>query len=427
MSILKHECHLHLYGCLSAKDLHIDSRDRSERYAARFQWFLTEYKKSTSHTIDPKLWWEGSDGYGIFCEQFLCRKQTPFEIFQAKFNLLIALYPPTADDMTLPKAVFAEHQKTGGWKEYRTFLPLTLTAEERVRYLGTVIQTAKDHETASYHPRLAISFSRQDADAWESYRFLIDVLENHPALAPYITGIDFCASERGHPPSAKKALFAKINEDNKTRKQPLQILYHVGEMWQDIALHSATRWCVEAAQIGTHRLGHALALGMSSESLAGRTITESKTETAAHFAWLRRHRQALQENGFSPADYSQLINLAEKNTAGDKVTWHYTEQLIDQTTNFQRSALAIVRGINPVVESCPTSNVRIGDLKKASYHPLRRFLDHQLRVAISTDDPGIFDITLDGEARVAESMMGVSPAELVESDRLTETILQVHS
>jgi 2-dehydro-3-deoxygluconokinase len=69
----------------------------------------------------------------------------------------------------------------------------------------------------------------------------------------------------------------------------------------------------------------------------------------------------------------------------------------------------------------------IGGLKKASYHPLRRFLDHHLRVAISTDDPGIFDITLDGEAHVAEYMMGVSPAELVESDRLAETIFQAQS
>lgn len=47
-----------------------------------------------------------------------------------------------------------------------------------------------------------------------------------------------------------------------------------------------------------------------------------------------------------------------------------------------------------VVECCPTSNVAIGHVKDYEDHPLWRFVEWGLHVTVSTDDPGLFGVTL---------------------------------
>ncbi len=421
-NILTSECHLHLYGCLAKETLWELSESRSKTHDKRFQWYLAEYEKATRQAINPKKWWDSDRGFDTFKNHFLCRESVPFEIFQAKFNLLIALFPPTPDDMTMPESVFKHHSKEGGYKEYRTFMPLYLAVPERKRYLQKLIETAASFETKAYHPRIAISFSRQDNEAWDNYAFLKDTLSECPDLAPWITGIDFCASERGHPPTEKRKLFHQILADNRDSPNPLEILYHVGEMWQDIAIHSAARWCVEASELGVKRLGHALALGMNAEAVSGRSISESTTETASHFAWLRRHRQVLHESGYTPIDYAWLERRAHMSSHNDQVTWHYDKDLIENTTKFQTAAMEIVRRIGSIIESCPTSNLRIGAIKNPVHHPLRRFLDHGLSVTIATDDPGIFDIDLKHEETLARNILGITSEELTHSHELTESL-----
>jgi hypothetical protein len=421
-NILTSECHLHLYGCLAKETLWELSESRSKTHDKRFQWYLAEYEKATGQLINPRKWWDSEHGFAVFKNHFLCREAVPFEIFQARFNLLIALFPPNPDDMTMPERVFKAHAIEGGFKEYRTFMPLYLAIPERKRYLRKLIETAAGQATKSYQPRIAISFSRQDNEAWDNYQFLKEAIAENPSLAPWITGIDFCANERGHPPSAKRKLFKQILADNRDAAYPLEILYHVGEMWQDIAIHSAARWCVETTELGVKRLGHALALGLNAEAVNGRTIYETNEETAAHFAWLRKHRSVLHENGYTPTDYAWLERRAHVSSHNDNVTWHYDKDLIENTTKFQTAAMAIVRCGGSIIESCPTSNLRIGAIRNPVHHPLRRFLDHGLPVAISTDDPGIFDIDLGHEETLARNVLGITSDELTRSHELTESI-----
>ena len=421
---LQSECHLHLYGCLPKESVFELGDERRKRHPTRFQWFLSEYQKNTGEILNPENWWARGDGFEAFKKDFLCTSPAPFGVFQAKFNLLIALFPATPDDMTLSKKVFEHHAKEGGYKEYRTFLPLALSVDDRMAYLKKVLETASTYESATYHPRLAISFTRQNADAIDSYRFLSDFLITHPHLAPLITGIDFCGSELGHSPSAKTSLFHQIRNDNLKLGRRLEILYHVGEMWEDIAIHSATRWCVEAAQIGAHRLGHALALGMNCASLHGQTIRESSLETEHHLAWLRHFRGPLHDFGFSPADYGWLVRRAEMNTHLKHITWTYDADLIAQTTHFQNAAMSMVRELGPIVETCPTSNMRIGDLKSESHHPLGRFAANGLDFIVATDDPGIFDIDLATEENFASAFMGLTLDQLRAANQRTEAIFK---
>ena len=47
-------------------------------------------------------------------------------------------------------------------------------------------------------------------------------------------------------------------------------------------------------------------------------------------------------------------------------------------------------------------------------HPLRQFLAHRLLVTLNTDDPGISNINLEHEYRVAAEQVGVSAVDLLQ-------------
>ena len=53
--------------------------------------------------------------------------------------------------------------------------------------------------------------------------------------------------------------------------------------------------------------------------------------------------------------------------------------------------------LDVVIETCPTSNLRIGAVPDAQAHPVHRFLASDVKLAIGADDPGIFDCTLADE------------------------------
>ncbi len=395
-SILKHECHLHLYGCLDAKSCWPVVEARANAHPSRFQWFLAEYERMTGIQLDPKRRWFHPDGFSSFQEIFVCDRSVPFDLFQAKFNLLIALFPPDAKDLWLADVVFKAHATTGGYKEYRTFLPLYLPSPERANYLRGLLDLARLYESSHYHPRIAISLLRSDREMWEGYHFLRKFMRDNPDVSSMITGIDFCGNERGHPPSAKFEFFRQVLLDNQTQ-QRLDILYHVGEMWQDVSIASAARWCVEAAVLGARRLGHATALGMGLSSLVGGRIHEVESQTAEHLAWIRNNLGALQNFGFGPSDYAWIKDRADANLENGYVAWVYDHDLIEHTTRFQTAAMGMIKTTNPVIECCPTSNIRIGQLKDANQHPLLTFLNQGLEVVVATDDPGVFDITLASE------------------------------
>jgi len=65
-----------------------------------------------------------------------------------------------------------------------------------------------------------------------------------------------------------------------------------------------------------------------------------------------------------------------------------------------------------LIEACPTSNVRTRAVPSLEAHPARALLHAGVPVSINSDDPGLFDITLSGELRLAETNMGFSDADI---------------
>lgn len=61
-----------------------------------------------------------------------------------------------------------------------------------------------------------------------------------------------------------------------------------------------------------------------------------------------------------------------------------------------------------------TSNLRTGAIHDYKDHPILKFLESGIPVALSTDDPGLFGIDLNHEYEVLASVLGFAPRQLLE-------------
>lgn len=69
-----------------------------------------------------------------------------------------------------------------------------------------------------------------------------------------------------------------------------------------------------------------------------------------------------------------------------------------------------------LLETCPTSNYVTRSIDHWSDHPLPRFLEAGVPVSVSTDDPGIFGVTLGDEYARCKASLGMSEADLARVD-----------
>jgi len=77
-----------------------------------------------------------------------------------------------------------------------------------------------------------------------------------------------------------------------------------------------------------------------------------------------------------------------------------------------RKLLAHLRDNNIPLEICITSNVRTGAVASVADHPVRKLFDSGVPIILSTDDPALFECTLDSEYDLAARAFGFTAAEL---------------
>lgn len=74
--------------------------------------------------------------------------------------------------------------------------------------------------------------------------------------------------------------------------------------------------------------------------------------------------------------------------------------------------LAQLRDQNIPLEICITSNVRTGAVASLAEHPVRKLFDAGVPIILNTDDPALFECTLESEYDLAASAFGFTAAEL---------------
>lgn len=335
-----------------------------------------------------------------------------FARFQAKFDLIAAasIVGIAAKELEhLPRAleeiglaanmVLDDQQREGiGYAEQRFFFGAGTPPELIEKGLRTILEVYVTREKPI--ARLAPSLPRSDPWAhWEIVRRL--------ALEPVgeaLTGVDFCFIEEGYPPKMQRELFAAVHDHNTRHpERALAILYHVGESFEDKSLESAVRWVHEAAEMGAHRLGHAIALGVDPDAYGAHVRTESVDERRDQIAYDLRYADELADFGVHvdrSALQRELALLADHEGPLQIV---YDHRRLHEIRARQRFAMREVRRRGAVVEVCPTSNLRIGGLRDPSHHPVLRFIADGVPFVVASDDPGIFGTTLQHElAWIAE-------------------------
>jgi hypothetical protein len=223
------------------------------------------------------------------------------------------------------------------------------------------------------------------------------------ALGPFgeaLVAVDWSGVEEGHPPKELAEIFAGVQSFNDAHPdRALAILAHVGESFADKSLESAIRWVHEVAELGAHRLGHAIALGVDPALYGPHTRTESVAERKDQIAYDLAHDRQLRSAGVR-VDRRELLDELDRlaSTREDELlSVEYDQDRLHDVRLRQNFAMEQVRKTGAVIEVCPTSNRIIGGISNPTYHPVHRFIDAGLRVVISTDNPGAFDTTLSNE------------------------------
>jgi adenosine deaminase len=407
------DLHLHFLGSVASRDL-LDHLAVSKR----IEWDLYDEAMRTAYgTIPPareivERYRRGDpDAPAAFDEIFVFGDADAgsFERFSAKYGLLSVgsvtamarTFGSTAAEIAAEMSAFAagiraERTRQGlGYAEQRIMLGRDLDSVRDRTALDTLL-TSYDQPDTGLTERLAVSLHR--SDPWAGWERLQEL-----ALGPHgskLVGVDFCSIEEDYPPKDQAAFFAAVQEFNAAHpERALAILYHVGESFADKSLESAVRWVQEAAELGAHRLGHAIALGIDPAVFGVHTRIESVAERRDQIAYDLGHRDGLRRVGVdinANALTDELTDLAAR-PDDEILAVEYDLARLENVRRRQEFAMNQVRSTGAVIEVCPTSNRRIGGITNPDHHPIHQFLKAELPVVIATDNPGIFGTTLDTE------------------------------
>ena len=419
-----YELHTHLYGCLQLEDLYWLAQRNLKNGASDLSVFTNSYKKVHAKLPNIKNLFDQqrNTSQQRLASYYYFTEHSNFSAFQCCFDLIISLSRTDAKEIE-ELCLRITQREEADYSEYRMmFSPLCSEsefAEKSLALCEAVAKAQKIRQTKQF--RVIISLSRENNLCQRQYQVLRKLIREHSTVAKFLVGIDFCHIEEGHPPKHKKDLFAQVLEDN--RKEPehaLAILYHVGESYNDKSVESAVRWIVEAANLGAHRLGHAIALGIPPNIYLNCQKKETIQERLDHIDFEIANAPSLKEAGYrvdinALSKERQRLSLEKSSTKKQKYLAHnYDPKKVEQLSFLQKWAMRQLKTQQTVIECCPTSNLRIANLCSPANHPLTRFLNNGLNVVIGSDDPGILRTSLSQEYQEIAKWPGIDQSSLTQ-------------
>jgi hypothetical protein len=405
------ELHVHPLGCLTADDLIALGRD----VYPDVDWslFTDTYEQAYGTRPNAVALYQAAlsntrEGLALFKRHVVYTEEDggDFGRFQAKFNFLICLVrhrSPAKDLVTtsFQMAVDRHRQEGVTFVEYRCGGG-PQTKEQFIDFHRKYAALLQKTSGESFTGRYIISLRRWDAE--QDYLWVQELLDKSPDLVPTLVGIDFSHFEEGYPHKDKRALFERIQTANLERpERALEIVYHVGESYFDKSLESAIRWCHEAAEMGVKRLGHATALGLDPEVALSRRpdahLVERVSERRDQIRYDLAHAPELSAGGvhIDPVALETELAALLDQSPDAYVERGYDRQRIHAIRSRQQVVLKRLADLGTVIETCPTSNLRIGGVPDPMHHPVHAFLKSDVNLVISADDPGIFDSPLSCE------------------------------
>ena len=405
------ELHSHLYGALSAEILYEIGKNNPN---PRWHIFTESYEKLFNKKIDTKFFFNTFDSLDKFKELYYFLEKAPFEVFQSKFNLIIALSRFNFEEIKeISKKILRDSANKGiKYSEFRImYSPLAVESDYLEKTLAACVGLSEGEKTYNVKGRLVVSLHRHSGFV-DQYIWLKKAMQENQLISEYLVGIDFCNTEEGYPPKYKKDFFKKVLYENEIeKKNSLAILYHVGESFQDKSHLSASRWIAESSDFGAHRLGHCIALGEKIDKFIGLERLELMEEFVDTNEYILRNYDDISQFG-KFADYEFFQSNLNKVKSGIKeITISYDDTFLKNLETFRKYVIQKLIKNDTVVESCPSSNFLIGMIDTYENLPVKVFSETNLKLTIGADDPGIFNIDLPGEYKICESI-GISSEKL---------------
>lgn len=423
------ELHVHAAGCLYPADLLALAKD----YYREIDWerYIEQYEAAYDMQPEPRRMFEEAlannhSAHEQFHEAVVygAADGGDFGRFTAKIGLIGSIYVHYRLVLKRENEVMAQiidrHRSEGvNFVEYRAGPGNAAEDPEGFltfhrRHAQAVAAASGNGITARYMPSIP-----RDAPMI-GYELIQHLFDENPETIPVTTGIDFCAVEEGFPPSTVRTLFKRLHEDNTAHpERALDVGYHVGESYFDKSLESAIRWCHEVAEMGAKRLGHAIALGLDPAVAISRRPqaheAELVSERLAQITYDLAHREALAEYGVAVdvAALEQEGNQLQKMDAAERVSAPYSPVRLANVRHRQDYVLDQLTALGAVIETCPTSNLRIGGVPSPADHPIHRLLRSNVNLAICADDPGLFDSPLSAEVDWVLQHTGLTPDALL--------------
>ena len=421
------ELHVHIGGCFSVDDLiHL-----AGPFADEVDWSLytQAYREAFGIETTPAAWIRGAHTGDESSKRHLHDHYVyteadgaDFSRFMAKFNLAIATlrhHHRTGSYEDCVERVIDRHRLQGiEYVELRAMPPGG--TEDPYGFLDFHSTNARVVAAAcrpGFVARYVPSIPR-----WEplvAYSMLHQWLLAEPELAKVVVGLDFCHFEEGFPPCTTRDFFHRFVEDEHGEaRAPLDVLYHVGEIYFDKSLESSVRWCHEVAELGAKRLGHCTALGLDPEVAVTRRPQahelEPVSERLHQIDYDLRLKSKLENAGITVDDQAlkgEREQLRSK-PADAAIRRPYDEERLEQVRRRQDFVLRELTHRGVVIESCPSSNMRLGSVPGVAEHPVHRFLASDVPLVIGADDPGIFDSPLAAEVEWTAATSSLSRQQL---------------
>lgn len=407
------ELHVHIGGCLYVDDILAMGRDIYKE--VDWSLYIETYEQAYGVRPDPVRMFtdaltDGQPDLRDLRAHYVFEEKDggDFGRFMAKFNLLICLSRHRAEhlqrDGKLVQRIVERHRSEGlDYVEYRAmYMRISTDPDGAASFHRSNARALRDASGSGLDARYVVSIPRWDPlVGWNLVRRL---LEESPDLVDTIVGIDFCNDEEGYPPKTARPVFEQLALHNREHPEhALEVLYHVGESFWDKSLESAVRWCHEASELGARRLGHAIALGLDPAVAMARRedahVSEPVSERLDQIQYDLRHQSELRKVGVEIAtgDLEAEREELHGRDPDSRVTRDYSPNRLEEIRRRQDFVLQRLAESGTVIESCPTSNLRIGGVPDAAHHPIHRFLASPVNLVVGADDPGIFDSPLAAE------------------------------
>lgn len=349
------DAHVHLYGCLTARDLWERGCEVAAAAAAagRLDAFADTYNRThPRRTETPLNWrdfWKDENGLQRLDDAFTVRAPVTFAQFQARFDLAIALFP-AAESLVVARKVLQRisQQALPRRVDLRLFVPPSYlhTFDLFDAYVTPHCEEAQSW--AALHPghldlHWVLSIPRQPELFGTALKWIRRWQLLRPVNASWVAGVDLCGFEENDALLDKLESCQRLHLENRSGNYPrLELMIHAGETWDQSPLGEAVERIRRSIRLGAHRIAHAHALWAASKS----------------------DRQAI------------LAALAQQGT---------------------------------ILEVCPTSSHMLSKSSTVAGGGLvRRLTDLEsqgVRWEIGSDDPGIFDTSIEGEkAKTPQSL-----------------------